>query len=321
MTLKVLVSERMAPAIRSLESDYPHIAFSVVPMAGPMKPEYLQADILWMSALSDEIFDEILAHNEDLKWIQLTAAGFDWILRDALTQRIEAGLRVTRSANSFNVPIAEFVLAGMFSYAKKFPDLMDSQRERLWTRPEADEIVGSTVTVLGTGAIGREVAWRAKALGSRVIGVSRSGAPTKEFDQVVRQDALKSVLSETDFLVIAVPLTGETRHMIGQAELALLPRNCVLINIGRGAVVDNESLKHALVQRTIAGAIVDVFEQEPLPADSELWDVPNLMVTPHASFRGSGNLERLEQDFRNNLDEFLAGKALAGEMKAPELGY
>ncbi|GAA1324303.1 D-2-hydroxyacid dehydrogenase [Nonlabens tegetincola] len=311
----------MEPSIRSLASDYPDLTFRTVPMDGPIQDHYLEAEILWMSALSDEIFDEILAKNRSLQWVQLTAAGFDWILRDGLTARLENGLRATRSGHSFDTPIAEFVLASMFYHARKFPELVHAQRARQWTRPEADEIGGSTVAIVGTGSIGQEVAWRAKAMGSTVLGVNRTGTPAQGFDRVVPQSELKTLLPVTDYLVIAAPLTHETRHMIGTAEFDAMKNTAVLINVGRGEIVETRSLQDALRSGAISAAVVDVFEEEPLPSEHELWDVPNLFVTPHTSFRASGNLRRLETEFRLNLERYLKGETLAGEMKAPQLGY
>ncbi|MGB4138149.1 MAG: D-2-hydroxyacid dehydrogenase [Microbacterium sp.] len=317
----VLLSERMAPAIAGLERDYPSLTFGTVPMEGPFLPEYLDADVLWMSALSDEIFDRILAENERLSWIQLTAAGFDWILRDALERRMDGGMLVSRSGNSFNVPIAEYVLAAILSACRRFPALVAGQQRREWLRLEAAEIGGSTVTVLGTGSIGQEIAWRCRALGARVIGISRSGAPAEGFDVVGGPQMLHDVLPDTDSLVIAAPLTPETEGMIGATELALLPVSAQLVNIGRGAIVDTAAMVAALRAGELAAAAVDVFDEEPLPESSELWDVPNLFVTPHTSFRGEGNPARLEADFRLNLDRYLSGEPLIGTMKSRELGY
>lgn len=317
----ILLSERMAPALPGLHADYPDLTFATIPMDGPIRDEYFDANILWMSAMSDSLFDSILAEADGLGWIQLTAAGFDWILRPALDERIDQGVWVTRSVNSFNVPIAEFVVAAILSSARSFPELAAAQDRHEWVRVEASEIGGSNVVVLGTGAIGGQIAWRCEALGARVTGVSRSGAPAEHFRSVVSVDRLHEVLPTCDTLVIAAPLTAETHHLISSAEFALLQPSSLLVNIGRGAVVDTAEMVAALQEGRLARAVVDVFEEEPLPASSPLWDVPNLIVTPHTSFRGDGNLTRLERDFRGNLDRFLAGEPLDGVMKSRVLGY
>jgi len=311
----------MAPSLPGLQKSYPDLVFRTIPHDGEFKAEYLETEILWMSALSDELFDRILANAPDLSWVQVTAAGFNWILRPRLEELMDDGLWVTRSVSSFNVPIAEYVVAAILSQARRFDELAAAQGRHEWVWLEADEIGGSHVVVLGTGAIGHEVAWRCQALGARVSGVSRSGAPAEHFDTVVTPDGIDELLADCDTLVIAAPLTPETHRMIGAAQFERMPRGSLLINIGRGAIVDVDAMVAALASGQLARAFVDVFEEEPLPADSPLWDVDGLVVTPHTSFRGRGNLARLERDFRANLDRLLAGEPLDGAMKSRVLGY
>ncbi|RZI82116.1 MAG: hypothetical protein EOO67_18205, partial [Microbacterium sp.] len=234
----VLLSERMAPSLPGLQKSYPDLIFRTIPMEGEFKPEYLETEILWMSALSDDLFDRILADAPNLRWVQVTAAGFNWILRPRLEELMDQGLWATRSVNSFNIPIAEYVVAAILSSARRFDELAAAQGRREWVWLEADEIGASHVVVVGTGAIGHEVAWRCRALGARVSGVSRSGAPAEHFDQVVTPDRMHELLADCDSLVIAAPLTPETEGMIGAAQFDRMKDGSILINVGRGAVVD-----------------------------------------------------------------------------------
>ncbi|WP_166355236.1 D-2-hydroxyacid dehydrogenase [Phytoactinopolyspora limicola] len=321
----VLVSERFAGfMIPRLSEAYPDLAFGEIALSdGTMRDEYLDAQIMLRSAMNEDVFRAVLDTSERLRWVQITAAGFDWLASDQLTRRVESGgLLVTRSVNSFNVPIAEYVVAAMFTVARRFPEFYEHQRVRHWQwGVEAGEIGGSTVGVFGTGAIGREVAWRCRALGARVIGVNRSGTPVEHFDAVVGRESFADVLPESDYVVLAMPLTPETHHMFQASELKLMKPDAVLINVGRGALVKEADLLEALNQQWIAGAVIDVFDEEPLGAQSPLWTARNALLTPHTSFRAVNNPQRLLADFQANLDRFLAGRPLLGMMKEPALGY
>lgn len=318
----VLISENLAERMDHLHDRYPSVRFVTLPMeGGRMLPEYRDGEAMFRSAMSEELFDEILTAAAGLQWVQIAAAGFDWMGGQVLARRVAEGMKVTRSGNSFNAPIAEYAIGAMLSMARRLPEYYQAQQERQWIRLMATDFAGSTVGVFGTGAIGREVAWRAEALGAQVIGVSRSGQPVDGFAEVYPSTAMATVLPRCDYLVLAMPLTPETRHMFGAEQFASMKRTAVIVNVGRGALLDDDALIAALAGERIAGAVLDAFAEEPLPEDHPLWNATNAVITPHTSFRSEGNTQRLCADFCENLDRFLDGTPLVGTMKEPSLGY
>ncbi|ROR73306.1 D-2-hydroxyacid dehydrogenase [Bogoriella caseilytica] len=318
----VLVSENLAERMPYLADRYPQVRFLTVPMeGGEMRSEYRDAHVMFRSAMSAELFDEILLGAPDLAFVQISAAGFDWMGGPILRKRIAEGMQVTRSANSYNVPIAEYVMGMMLSMARHLPTLLRAQEDHEWVRTTARDFAGSTVGVFGTGAIGREVAWRSRSLGAQVVGVSRSGVAVEGFEEVVTSAEVAGVLPRCDYVVLAMPLTTETRHMFGAEQFARMKSSAVIVNVGRGALLDDDALIEALESEQIAGAVLDAFVTEPLPADSPLWSTKNAVITPHTSFRSDGNTDRLCADFCENLDYYLKGEPLVGTMKEPTLGY
>ncbi|WP_299521057.1 D-2-hydroxyacid dehydrogenase [uncultured Serinicoccus sp.] len=282
---------------------------------------YTRANVVFRSAMDEGLFERILRTAEGLEWVQISAAGFDWMGGDTLERRIGEGLQVTRSWNSYNSSMAEYVIGAMLLLARQFPAMAAAQQRREWVRFTGREIGGSTVCVFGTGAIGREVAWRTTALGATTIGVNRTGTPTAGFHETVARDEVDDVLPRCDYVILAMPLTTETRHTLNHRRFALMKESAVLVNVGRGALIDDEALLRATESGSIAGAVLDAFVQEPLPEDSPLWSARNVVVTPHCSFRTDRIMERLCADFTENLDRYLSGQPLAGLMREPSLGY
>ncbi len=319
----ILVSEILVPSLlERLQARFPQVDFLPVPREGELPAGVERATGFFRSAMTQELFEELLVRAPDLRWVHITAAGFDWLMSDNVRRRLEDGsLTLTRSANSYNVSIGEYVIGAMFLLAKGFPAAIAAQERREWTNPSAREIGGSTVGIIGAGAIGGEIAWRARALGAKVTGIRRTPEPMEHFDQVLGTDALDQVLAESDWVVLAMPLTDETRYMITERELRLMKKDAYLINIGRGALTREEDLVTALNEEWIAGAVIDVFEVEPLPEDHPLWGAKNAVLTPHSSFRAENNHLRLFEEFCSNLERFLAGEAPINTMRQPELGY
>ncbi|MEQ8437106.1 MAG: D-2-hydroxyacid dehydrogenase [Ilumatobacter fluminis] len=318
----VLISENLLERMPTLGERFPDVTFVELPLeGGELRPEYCGAHAMFRSAMSEDLFDDILRNAPDLAWVQIAAAGFDWMGGDVLAERVAGGMVTTRSESSLNVTIAEYCIGAMLSAARRLPDYFEAQQRSEWARYMGRDFIGSTVAIFGTGAIGREVAWRVAALGATPIGVSRSGAPAGQFERVITSDQFHTVLPEADYVVLAMPLTPETENMFGSTEFELMPEHAVLVNIGRGALTDEAALVEALESGQIASAFVDVFVEEPLPTDNPMWTTKNLVVTPHTSFRSDGNGARLERDFVGNLERFIAGDPLAGTMSHPELGY
>ncbi|MEV6693534.1 D-2-hydroxyacid dehydrogenase [Micromonospora sp. NPDC051196] len=317
----VLITPNLAGLLPQLRQRYPHCRFTAVADDEPIREEYLDAEVVLRSAMNEDLFDALLSKCHQLRWVQITAAGFDWVGGEAWHRRLDEGLIYTRSPNSYNVPIAEYVIGAVLLHARAFPELAAAQQRHEWIRVMGQDVIGSTMLVFGTGAIGREVAWRAEALGATVIGVNRTGAPAEGFTRVVPFAEHLALLPEADSVVLAMPLTSENQYFFDAAHFAAMKDSAVLVNVGRGALIVEDALVDAMRGGVIGGAVLDVFEQEPLPADSRLWDLPRTVLTPHTSFRGSGNLQRLYADFCANFDRYLAGEQLIGTKRQPDLGY
>jgi phosphoglycerate dehydrogenase-like enzyme len=317
----VLLTPNLADLVPGLTERYPDCRFTAIPDDGTVREEWLDAEVMLRSAMNEETFEELLSKCDGLRWVQITAAGFDWVGGEVWQRRLDEGLVYTRSPNSYNIPIAEYVVGAVLMHGKAFAALRAAQERHEWIRLVARDVIGSTMLVFGTGGIGREVAVRARALGATVVGVNRNGTPAEGFERTVAFADHAALLPEADSVVLAMPLTTENRYFFDAARFAAMKDSAVLVNVGRGALIAEEALVDAMRGGLIGGAFLDVFEEEPLPAGSRLWDLPNTVITPHTSFRGSGNLQRLGADFATNLDRFLAGEELLGRKRQPELGY
>lgn len=255
-----------------------------------------------------------------LQWIQLTSAGADRLLNSGF---VEEGVMVTTVSGLHATPIGEFVLTAMLMFAKGAPKSMRAQLRHEWARFAPTELYGKTVGVVGMGHIGTEVGRLAKAFGCRVIGTRRSATEryaTPEADEIMPASELNRLLAESDYVVLSMPLTPETRDMIGEAELRAMKPTAVLVNIARGAVVVESALAQALREGWIAGAALDVFEREPLPPGSPFWDMENVIVTPHVSGGTEIYNQRAVAIFADNLRRYLAGEPLRNVVD-PTRGY
>ncbi|MCH8950235.1 MAG: D-2-hydroxyacid dehydrogenase [Chloroflexi bacterium] len=255
-----------------------------------------------------------------LRWLQLTSAGLDRAARSGL---LESDLMVTSASGLHATPIGEYVLCLMLMFCKGAHRFVRAQDRGEWIRYMPQELYGKTVGVVGLGHIGAEVARLSKAFGCRVLATRRSLTERTVDDalgELLPSAELPHLLAESDFVVLAVPLTEETRQLIGEAELRTMKPTAVLINIARGAVVDQGALVQALKDGVIAGAGLDVFEQEPLAEDSELWQMENVIMSPHISGGTEIYNQRAVGIFCDNLRRYLAGEPLMN-LADPERGY
>lgn len=253
----------------------------------------------------------LTAQGKRVRWLHTASAGVDHVLTPAL--RAKANLTVTNSGSAFEIAISEFVLAWMLMVARRLPLLLERQRAHVWEWVPQQELHGATVGVIGLGPIGRGVAVRCKAFGMGTLGLRRRQEPVEGVDEVLTgPDGLARVLAESDYLVLAAALTDGTRSLLGADELARMKPGAWLLNIARGAMIDEPALIAALQKGTIAGACLDVFAREPLPTDSPLWDMPNVYVCPHSSSGWTDGLQtRQKQLFLDNLRRFKQGETLA----------
>ena len=240
-----------------------------------------------------------------LKWLQVMGAGVDW----ALVPELPPHVQVTRAPGVFGPWMAEYVVAWCSWVTQRMKVYRDAQRQRRWDdHVLPDRLGGKTVTIVGLGDIGRDIARAARALGMRVLGVSRRGRPVREATRMYPVAAMARALREADFVVLLLPLTPETRGIIGADALSVMKSTAWLINIARGAVVNESALMEALEQRRIAGAVLDVFDREPLPPSHPLWKMDNVVVTPHIS--GPSTADAIAPVFNDNLARYLAGRPL-----------
>lgn len=250
-----------------------------------------------------------------LRWLHAFNVGVDHPIYNEMMAR---GVRVTTSAGSTAQPIAHTVIAALLMLAREFPRWQTAQREHRWApmrgRDAPRDLTGQTAVIVGLGHIGKEIARLARVLGLHVVGVRRSPrAPDDPVDELCPPSLLAQIAPRADWLILASPLTEETRGMVDAALLARLPRHAHLINIARGEIVDEAALIEALRAGNLAGAYLDVFEQEPLPQDSPLWDLPNVLVSPHNSSAAAGNDGRVFEIFLENLGRIARGENLLNE--------
>jgi phosphoglycerate dehydrogenase-like enzyme len=267
-------------------------------------------------------FYDALLHSASMRWVHVHSAGAD---RPVYQTLIKRGVQVTTSPGANAGVVAQTALAGVLALARKFPQLMAAQQERRWAPlMGADlprELAGQTAVVVGWGAVGQRLGSLLMAVGMKVVAVRRSatlleaasgatgatgpaGAETASFED------LATVLPRADWLLLACPLTDITRGLIDAQALARLPEGAHLVNVARGEVVDEPALVAALQSGKLAGAYLDVFAHEPLTPQSPLWQLPNVIVTPHSAGFSDGNAPKVEQMFLDNLAKWLAGEPL-----------
>ena len=236
------------------------------------------ADIM----LGDRMFDkEVFLTAKKLKWLHVVSAGVD---RYLFPEFVDSPVILTNSSGVHRIPISEIAIAMMLMFAKRLHKFMRFQLEGRWVRFSPDELSGKTAGIVGLGNIGMETAWKAKCFDMRVLALKRKPMRRPTYvDEILGSEDLDYLLSESDYLIITVPLTRDTYHMIGERELKVMKPSAYVINVSRGAVIDNAALIKALKENWIAGAGLDVFEEEPTPLDNPLLKLDNLVTSPHCA--------------------------------------
>lgn len=265
-----------------------------------LPPEALDAEAL----LCFRVFDtNSIDGMKSLRVIHTTSAGLDHM---PLRQIRERDIALYNASGVYSAPMAEYALMCSLWLLKHMPDLSRRRRERVWqTDYGLGELSGKRVLIAGAGSIGGETARRFSAMGCRVTGFCRHPSPREHFDDVLGMASLDAALPEGDIVILCLPLTDETRHLMNAERFARMKKGAILVNMARGPIVDTAALIDALESGRLLGAAADVFEQEPLPQDSPLWYLPNLILTPHNSFSGDGNNDRLFELVCRNLSGWL----------------
>jgi phosphoglycerate dehydrogenase-like enzyme len=261
---------------------------------------------------------DVWTHCDRLEWIHVAAAGVDTLMFDGLR---ESSVTVTNARGVFDRPIAEFVVAAVLAHAKRLHESRDLQRDKVWLHRETRSVAGAHALIVGTGAIGRETARLLRAVGLEVRGAGRTARPDDiDFGEVVASADLVNHVGWCDYLVNAAPLTDQTRALINADVFAAMRPSAHLINVGRGATVVESDLAEALSDDALDGASLDVFEREPLPADSPLWCLPGVVVSAHMSGDVIGWRDALARQFVANAERWLAGEPLENVVDTA-LGY
>jgi phosphoglycerate dehydrogenase-like enzyme len=261
----------------------------------------------WMAGTR---YAELIDRIPSITWLHTGSAGVDHVLTPTIQNR--AGMVLTDSGPAFGPAIAEYVLAAMLSDARRLVEFRENQKKHIWQKLPQRELLGATIGIIGLGPIGLAVAQRAKAFGMITVGYRRNQKPAANVDRVLVDDSgLNELLAVSDYVVLAAAHTAETRHLLSAAELALMKPDALLINIARGALIDEAALIYSLKAGSLRGAVLDVFSTEPLPAESELWNLPNVVMTPHNSFGAAPGLKQRQIDiFLDNLRLFSHGLPL-----------
>jgi len=254
----------------------------------------------------------VLSRAPRLRWIQGVAAGLDLLAGD--TGLLQSDIMVSNASGANAVAVAEFALCLMLMIAKRAPEFVTNQQSGRWEHLVTAELRGKTVGIVGLGKIGSEIARLAQAFRMRVLVTEREAISGDKMaagvDRLFSPDRLPEMLSGCDFVVLTLPLTPETRGLIGEAELKAMKPTAHIINVARGQIIKQEVLIRALKEGWIAGAALDVFEVEPLPADSELWKLPNVIITSHSAGYVEQYSAMVTRLFCDNLRRFLNGEKL-----------
>ncbi len=234
-----------------------------------------------------------------LRFIQLTSAGFDRVPMEYIK---EHGIKIFNARGVYSIPMAEFALGGVLQLYKQSGYFRNNQKLHKWEKHRGLlELNGKTVCIVGCGSVGNECAKRFKGFGCHIVGVDIKPYQSELYEKMVTLDELDEVLLYADVTVLTLPLTKETRHLMNENRFSAMKAGAVLVNISRGEIVDTNALIAALDMR-LGGAVLDVFEGEPLDENSPLWDIDNVIITPHNSFVGEGNRKRLSEIIFSNLE-------------------
>ncbi len=254
----------------------------------------------------------LVLQGKHLRWIQQWGAGADWLLHNP--EAVQLDFVLTNASGVHAIPISEHILAMLLAFARGLPNAIRAQLEKQWKGPddsEVFELAGKTLLLIGTGAIGARTARLAAAFDMQVFGIRRNPAETLEgVKTMFAPNRLIELLPRADFVVLTVPLTAETTGMIGRRELGAMKPSAFIVNIGRGGTIEEQVLIEALREGWIAGAGLDVFEAEPLPEDSPLWSMQNVLITAHYAGITPQYHTRAMTIFLDNLRRYVAGQPL-----------
>lgn len=275
------------------------------------------SDVLMVTDFRTDIFRDAWGAADQLRWIHATSAGVDALM---IPEVVESDVEVTNARGIFDRGIAETVLGSILMFAKDVPESLRLQQRHRWHHRETERVLDKRVLVVGAGSIGAEISRLIRAAGLHSTGIAREAREDPDFDRVLGNDALYDALAEADYVVVAMPLTDATRGLFDDSAFSAMPSHARLINIARGPIVQTEALVNALKEGRIAGAALDVFEEEPLPEDHPLWDLPNVLITAHMAGDFVGWRTALSEQFLDNFKRWRTGQPLFNRVDKT-LGY
>jgi len=280
-----------------------------------------EATIMFNWSAPRELNRSLFLMAPKLAWVHSRNAGLDGFLFPEL---VESPVILTNGSGVFSPPLGEFALAAMLYFAKDFRRMIRNQAAGKWEPFDVLGLAGQTTGIVGYGDIGREVAWRAHAMGMRVLALKRhlppSGSDLGPVEKMYPSSELRAMITACDYVVVAAPLTAETHHLIGEAEFAAMKPDAVIVNVGRGPVIDEAAMVRALANGQIKGAGLDVFEREPLPVDSPLYKMENVLLSPHCADNTPDWLDNAMKFFLAQFERFRTGEPLLNVVNK-KLGY
>ncbi len=294
----------------------PHVVGSDTAMFADAAKE---ATVILNWSGSGELLRAVFAMAKNVRWVHSRAAGLDKVLFPEL---VESDVPLTNGSGVFSSSLAEFVLGAILYFAKDFRRMVRNQQAGVWEEFDIEEIAGQTVGIVGYGDIGRAVAVRVRAMGMHVLATKRHVSQTADalVEQFYKPEAQREMLARCDYVVAAAPLTAETLHMISDAEFAVMKPTAVVINVGRGPVIDEAAIVRALTAKRIKGAALDVFEHEPLPPGDPMYRLENVLLSPHTADHTADWLDQAVRFFLEQYGRFEKGAPLENVIDK-QLGY
>jgi phosphoglycerate dehydrogenase-like enzyme len=317
----LVLSNPLEPQLKMLESLPPETGIAVGDSVEAFENAASLATVIFSWSIAGGLLRDVFRMCPRVQWVHSRSAGLDGVL---FPEIIESTVPVTNGSGVFSPSLGEFALGAILYFAKDFRRMIRNQEAGAWEQFDITEIAGQTVGIVGYGDIGRAVATRVRAMGMRVLGLRRSGAPIYNVDPLVDKiytpAGLLEMLPQCDYVVAAAPLTPETKGMIGPAAFDVMKRDAVLINLGRGPVIDEPTMIDALSTGRIKGAALDVFDREPLPAGHPFYSLKNVLLSPHCADHTPDWLDRAMQFFVDQFDRFSKGTPLHNIVDK-KLGY
>ena len=309
------------PQLAMLEQLPVETSIAVGERSGAFERAAGDADVIFNWSGSRDLLREVFRMCPRVRWVHTRWAGLDGLLFPEL---VESAAALTNATGVFSESLGEFALAGILFFAKDLSRMIRNQAAGKWEQFDIVEITGQTLGIIGYGDIGHQVAARARAMGMRVVAVKRHALPAGAADacaeRIYTPERTAEMIAISDYILVAAPLTAETRGLIGEREFAAMKATAVVINLGRGPVIDEAAMVRALDRRQIRGAVLDVFDTEPLPEGHPFYRLDNVLVSPHTADHTADWLERAMQLFLDNFERFRKGQPL-DNLVDKKLGY